>query len=79
LSRGKIFHSVHVESAQRVGAQAPGPASNGSFTFQELAQMSFLDAIYIRSAVMFGQGEPENQPVVRLGFCKLVMPRQKAA
>ena len=42
-------------------------------------QLSFLDAIFIRPAVMFGQGEPENQPVVGLGFCKLVMPRQKAA
>jgi uncharacterized protein YbjT (DUF2867 family) len=39
LERGQeTFHSVHVEAAQRVAAQARnGPVSIGSFTFQESA------------------------------------------
>jgi uncharacterized protein YbjT (DUF2867 family) len=35
----ETFHSVHVESAQRVAAKHAVPASIGSFTFQESAPM----------------------------------------
>jgi len=40
LERGQeTFHSVHVESAQRVAAQAHRAESNGLFTFQESVPM----------------------------------------
>jgi uncharacterized protein YbjT (DUF2867 family) len=35
----ETFHSIHVQVAQRVAAQAPVPVSIGSFTFRESAPM----------------------------------------
>jgi len=39
----ETFHSVHVESAERVAAKRTGPESNGSFTFQESVQILRLN------------------------------------